>query len=988
MDKYLSSSTLWRRSAVAIATGLFLSAGVVHAQQSAGSISVRASKGAVVVIENKQIGVIRQVKADADGSVQVSQLPSGSYTVTATSPEGKVESTIVNVLAGEGAVASFDSLKRVEIVGQRTKTLDVKSTESVQTLTKATIDRIPVVKDVTAITLLAPGATEGDGRIGQTGSRGGNVPSLGGASPAENAYYINGFNVTNIVNGVAFNTVPFEAIAEHQVKTGGYGAEYGRSLGGVINVNSKRGTNEFHGGASISYSPKSLSGSSVYSEKNEATGEWELKNRAGGTDNTKVNLWGGGALIKDELFVFGLVQGANISGEGFGVDRQTQTKNTSPQYLVKVDWNLNKSNLLEFTAFSDKTTDNISTWKSPEKYGTVKGDFVGTEAYTYGGQNQILKWTSWINDDLNIAALYGSGVYSRSSDISSASCPFVRDDRVSPRISYGCWTATSITLPEANDKREAFRLDAEYTLGKHQIRAGLDTEKYSVVDGTVYPGETRYQIKNLKDGSKLGNGYTNTTGATQAYVEARTFKNGGTFVTKNSAWYVEDNWQLTKDLLLNLGIRNEQFTNNNANGIPFIDVKNTWAPRLGASWDVSGKGDLKVYGNLGRYYIPVYANTNVRLAGAETDYRDFYLYGGSVGALPKQIPVLGDQLGSRLVNHSGETPNPLSVVDPNIKPMHQDELILGFQKALTNGWSVGVKYTHRRLKDAMDDICNDEGPGVWAAKPTSAGGGGYTQDQADAIAGAIGSCFLYNAGRDLTANVDLDGTGKLTTVKIPAVALQMPEPKRIYDAVEFSFERAWDKKWSLQGSYVYALSRGNTEGYVKSDIGQDDAGISQDFDYPGLMEGSEGFLPNDRRHSLKLFGSFAVTDEWRLGGSFIAKSGRPKNCFGYYNGTTDTVSIKYGSSSFYCNGVPTPRGSQGRLPWTREVNLQATYTPNWQKGLTVTLDALNIFNERGIRGINEQGEFGVGSPDPSYGQPIADSLQKARSVRLTASYEF
>lgn len=982
MAHRLPSPSLWTRSAIAVAAGVLFAAGVAHAQQSAGSISVRATKGAVVVIENKQIGVTRQVKADADGAVQISQLPSGSYTVTVTSVDGKKESTIVNVLAGEGAVASFGSLQRVVIAGQGIRSLDVKSTESAQTLTKATIDRIPVIKDVTAVTLLAPGAVEGDGRIGQTGSRGGNVPSLGGASPAENAYYINGFNVTNIVNGVAFNQVPFEAIAEHQVKTGGYGAEFGRSLGGVISVNTKRGTNEWHGGASLSVSPSSLSGSSVYSEKNATTGEWELKNRPGGTDETKVNLWGGGPIIKDQLFFFGLLQGNKTNGEVFGVDRQTQKKNDTPQYLVKVDWNLNKSNLIELTAFSDKTKDKIWTWKSPEKYGGPRGDYVGSEVYTYGGDNQILKWTSWITDDFNIAAMYGSGNYSRSSDISSASCPFVRDDRVSPRISYGCWTATSITLPNAHDKRTAFRLDAEYTLGKHQLRAGLDSEEYSVVDGTVYPGTTRYQIKNLKAGSKLSNGYVNDTGSTLSYVEARTFRNGGTFLTKNSAWYVEDNFQVTKDVLVNAGIRNEQFTNNNANGTPFIDIKNTWAPRFGASWDVSGKGDLKVYGNLGRYYIPVYANTNVRLAGSETDYRDFYAYGGSVGPLPHQVPVLGAQLGSRLNTSTGETPNPLSVVDPNIKPMHQDELILGIQKALSNGWSVGVKYTHRKLQDAMDDICNDEGPTIWAQN------NGYTADQAAAIGSAIGHCFLYNAGRNLTANVDLDGTGTLTPVRIPAAALQMPEPKRNYDAIELTFERAWDKKWSLQGSYVYARSRGNTEGYVKSDIGQDDAGISQDFDYPGLMEGSYGNLPNDRRHTLKLFGSLALTDEWRLGGSFVAKSGRPKNCFGYYAGSTDSVSIAYGAASFYCDGKLVPRGSLGRLQWTQEVNLQATYTPNWQKGLTFTVDALNIFNNRGIRGIQETGEFGISSPDPSYGQPIADSLQKARSIRFTAMYEF
>jgi hypothetical protein len=321
-------------------------------------------------------------------------------------------------------------------------------------------------------------------------------------------------------------------------------------------------------------------------------------------------------------------------------------------------------------------------------------------------------------------------------------------------------------------------------------------------------------------------------------------------------------------------------------------------------------------------------------------------------------------------------------VDPDIKPMHQDEFILGFQKALAANWSFGMKYTHRKLRDAMDDICNDEGPAAWAVK------NGYTQAQADAIGGAIGHCFLYNAGRDLKANIDLDGTGKLTPVMIPASALQMPEPERLYDAIEITFERAWDKKWSFQGSYVFARSRGNTEGYVKSDIGQDDAGISQDFDYPGLMEGAYGDLPNDRQHTIKMFGSYALNNEWRIGGSLVAKSGRPKNCFGYYNGTTDTVSIQYGSSSFYCNGVPTPRGSQGRLDWTKEVNLQATYTPGWQKGLTFTVDALNIFNERGVRGVNEQGEAALRSPDPAYGQPIADSIQKARSIRLSAAYEF
>ena len=283
-------STRWRRSTLAVAVGLCVASSAIYAQQSAGSISGRASKGDVVVVESKTVGVSRQVKVDNDGAFQVPQLPAGTYSVTITRANGTKETTQVNVQSGEGSVALFGStLQRVVVTGSTApKGLDVQSTESNQILNKAQIDRIPVVRDVTAVTLLAPGATTGDARIGQTASRAGNVPSLGGASPAENAYYINGFNVTNIVNGVAFNQVPYEGVAEQQVKTGGYGAEFGRSLGGVISVNTKRGTNEWHGGANITLNPESLQASSIRGYRDPVTAAWSNKDRPGGRDESRL----------------------------------------------------------------------------------------------------------------------------------------------------------------------------------------------------------------------------------------------------------------------------------------------------------------------------------------------------------------------------------------------------------------------------------------------------------------------------------------------------------------------------------------------------------------------------------------------------------------------------------------------------------------------------------------------------------------------------
>ncbi len=975
---------MFRKNVIARSLGLAFAATMVvssaYAQSNTtGGISGRAAAGSVITIQNQSIGLNRVITVNKDGQYSLSQLPPGSYTLSAKLPNGTVEQNAIMVQAGEGSVANFEGQSQTVVVTGRISRIDVKSPESSLVLNKAAIDRIPVARNVTAVALLAPGATGGDSRIGQTALRAGNVPSLGGASPAENVYYINGFNVTNALNGVAFNQVPFDAIGQQQVKTGGYGPEFGRSLGGVLSVTTKRGTNEWHGGVNAIYSPDSLQGSSVYTEK-DANGQWTLKDRAGGTNDLQGNLWAGGPLIKDRLFFFGLVQGADIKRETYSLNRQEIVKTNSPRYLTKFDWNLTDKNLVEFTAFSDKSTDKVQNYISPNPYGTARGADQGTDEYTTGGENMILKYTSWITDDFTVSAMYGTGKYNRQSNVASAACPYITDRRASPTVRLGCATTTTITDPKANDKRNALRVDAEWNLGAHGVRFGMDNEEYKVIDGTFYPGDDNYIIRRLAVGGKLSNGYINNTGAPQEYVEVRRFANGGAFTTKNSAFYLEDNWQATKNLVASIGLRSESFENLNAEDKTFIKVKNTIAPRLGLTWDVQGNAQTKVFANAGRYYIPVMSNTNVRLAGAELDYREWYAYTGTNGADKFQIPGRGAMLGTRAVTSDGKAGDPRSVVDPNIKPMYQDEFILGAQQALNNRWSVSAKLTHRKLQSVMDDMCNDEGAYNWAST------NGFNASQSDAIAGAIGHCFLYNPGKDLTANIDLgDGKG-LTKVVIPASALGFPQPQRTFNALELGFERAWDGKWSVQGSYVLAYSKGNTEGYVKSDIGQDDAGISQDWDYPGLMEGANGYLPNDRRHTLKAWGSYQVLPELRLGANLIVQSGRPKNCLGYYNGTTDSVSILYGAASFYCNGVYGPRGSYGRLPWTKELGLQATYQPKALKGTTFQVDILNVFNARGVNSIEEGGESALRSPSPTYGQPIG--IQTARSVRFLAQYEF
>ena len=225
-----------------------------------------------------------------------------------------------------------------------------------------------------------------------------------------------------------------------------------------------------------------------------------------------------------------------------------------------------------------------------------------------------------------------------------------------------------------------------------------------------------------------------------------------------------------------------------------------------------------------------------------------------------------------------------------------------------------------------------------------------------------------------------------------------PDAKRTYTAVEVFFETSWDRAF-LQGSYTWSKSIGNVEGSVKSDnAGQTDTNVSADFDYTTVMLGAYGYLPNDRRHSLKLFGNYEFTDEWSVGANLMVQSGRPESCYGVYRGLNTSF---YGNIHFSCDtGVPTsggnngetivPRGTVGRTPWTTSFDLNVAYKPGWAEGLQFKVDVFNLLNNRKPIAVNEQGEDAAGNPavvrERTYLTPLA--WQAPRSVRFMVQYDF
>ncbi|MDQ3038224.1 MAG: TonB-dependent receptor [Pseudomonadota bacterium] len=996
-----------KRSALTVALGLCFAGGVQAQTNTAGAVTGAATSGDTITVSNPATGFSRTITVDGSGTYRFSQLPTGQYMVSRNggSPRNVTvnvgTSTNVDFVTNDGTA----TLDTVTVVGTgAVNPIDVSSVESTTIMTSEQVAKIPVPRNVTSVALLAPGTVRGAANAGF-----GSLPSFGGSSVAENQYYVNGFNITNTFKNLAFAQIPFEGIAESQVKTGGYGAEFGRSTGGVINLITKRGTNEFHAGGNIFWEPEALQETSPDLFYNDGLRVSNNENDNGWAATAAI--WASGALIKDRLFAYGLIQYGRTESQSFTSRFGTTNLESSskrPQYLAKVDWAITDNHSLELTAFSDKREfeDGYFTAVFPNLASgdptTTNGAFRGTDFNESGGDSYVVKYTGYLTDNFTLSALYGHGEFSRSNyGVSAAGvvqeytgnlngpvagCPLIRDTRrgvstgARPAIK-GCEFLTFLGRRDALDTRDQFRIDAEWQLGDHLIRFGYDADKFESIDGTAYSGGALFSYQ--------------TTGPVTAPVERvryRSFRSGANVGVEQQAFYIEDSWNVTDNFVAYLGLRSDSFQNKNGEGETYVDIKNQIAPRLGFSWDVFGDSTFKVFGNAGRYALPLTAGVATRAASASLFEEIYYSYTGvdaATGTPTGLTRIINPSTGSTATRFlNGEDGRPKYAAGyavKNLDPMYQDEYILGFQKQLTDNFSLGVRGIHRDLKAAIDDGCD------YATVIAEAARQGF----GDHPGAQFNYCFLFNPGSDAVLVQDFDGDGDVEEVTIPG-ALLATKAKRYYSALEFFAQGNWDR-FFLQGSYTFARAIGDTEGGVRSDNGQADTGTTSDFDYIATQIGAYGYGPNDRRHSLKMFGNYEFTDEWSMGANLLVQSGRPVSCIGIYKGFETS---HYGNIHFSCDpGEPTVganngdtvvgRGTVGRTPWTQTLDLNVAYKPMWFKGLQFKADVFNVLNNAKPISVNEIGEDASGSPfnvRNTYGTPTA--FQAPRSVRFLVQYDF
>jgi outer membrane receptor protein involved in Fe transport len=990
-----------RKSALSIAMGLCLAslvAAPAFAQSATGAVAGRATSGDQITIVNTATGASRSVTVNSDGSYRIGQLPPGDYTLTAAGREPvsftvDLGSTTTVNLGGNAGVASLDT---VQVVGSRViNRVDVHSTETATVIDRQELARLPVDQGLGSVALLAPGVIKGNSSFGGI--------SFGGSSVAENQIYINGLNVTDFYRRQGNSSAPFAFLDQFQVKTGGYSVEFGRSTGGVINASVRSGGNEFHGGAQLTFEPSAFNAKAedhVYTHVSLTQPTTYARASKDRSSFAKANVWASGPILKDRLFFFAMYEQQDSSSGNTNNTGSTWTRTESGNgfWGTRLDWNITENHALSLMAFSDEGESTASGYAHAWDTSAI-GSYNGDTFNDFGGKNGTLTYTGHFGENFVVKAMYGENDrngYSRS-QLDQYCNPVTLDGSYAGAGALtgsvlGCHpTGTSVV--QMQNTREIGRLDFEWTLGSHLLRFGLDQEILTTVQSSFYPGPGGVSLLAMTRAG--GQEIWDTSGvyltATTDVIRARRRVLGGEFETVNNAYYLEDNWSVTDNLLLTLGLRVDNFKNKTTDGEAFINMKDLVAPRVGFSWDMKGDGTTKLYGNLGRYYLPVTNIISTSFAGGLTDE---YSYFRLTGWEPKVNPVTGSTYMSPIIGAQiGPVDDRLntgasdlrSIFPRDLKAVYQDEAILGYQRAINESWSWGVNATYRRMERTIEDtrISHSDCPGNFNFPIINPGE----------------TNTLWCASTQSWVEIDTSEDGY---IKTNGEVIGYNRPKREYKGVEFQVDRAWDEKWAFNASYLWSKSSGNFEGPVNSDTGYNDTGMVQYYDHPAVNERS-GVLFNDHTHQVKLRGSYTLNDMWSFGSTLTAMSGGPITAYGTYwpgdNRAAGSSSETSGGGSGWicvanCTAAYNLRtyeytalGAFGRLPWTVDLGASVTWTlPAPDVDLKVRLSVYNLLNRQNETRVRTRYEVTPGVYRETFGE--GSIWASPRSAQLVVTWNF
>lgn len=899
----------------------------------------------------------RSTITNNSGGYRISTLPPGTYKVSCgLAGFATTERTAIVSLGSTATVNQSLQISQKEeiVVSGQAPVVDTSNTTTGSNYSAKVMEKLPLGRNYANVVKMQPGVNEDTGD--QQGR--GLALSIYGSTSAENVFVIDGVNTNSVVRGVQGKVINNEFIQEVEVKTGGYQAEYGRSTGGIINVITKSGGNEFHGDVFGNLSPTSFR----TNQRHEAGDKFNTT-----FDDVKDLDYGadlGGFIVKDRLWFFTAYdrvdnQRDRVPKDSPSVnDQHFQELDNYNLFSGKLTWNIVQGSTLVGTYFRD-----------PEVRDGAVFTPTGTDPNSFAGRQDIGSedWAGRFNQ------LFGSfGVltlqYSRHNDQfrfkpldptrAGIQDRTVAADYPNYPVFVGFGAVPGYRLNNEGQRKEYTGNFTAY-FGNNELKFGGDYIDAVTTDNSFYTGQQRVRVYNCSanpDSSSFcpageGVSFTNYLGQPKRvyfqhayYTDSSTgfaqlpFANSAPPSTGWSA-FIQDSWRITPRLTLNAGVRYDTEQIKNGLEETVIDLKDEWQPRIGVVYDWKGDGSTKLYASAGRFYYAIPNDLNVRVYGAQFT-RITWNYSGPTSAheeppaggysITQGGPGTGPPKRASLIQGAADEP-----VDQGIKGQYQDELTLGSEMALTPTFAVGVKGMYRKLGRAIEDRCDLDGGDPINQGSTCAmvnpGKGGlwgsgdfpWCDNAGDAfVSPTYGQCFASG------------------TPPIPAAS-------RKFTGIEFTARKTFSQNLWAQASYVYSKLKGNYDGAVRVASGQTDPGINADYDYYLFARNGNGRLYLDRPHQARLDAVYTAPFGLNVGIGAYYRSGPPVSRYGWYN-------VFYPDLLHLVQRGNDTAVSNGRLTGQYEANLSVGYTFNvGPVSITPAIYVFNVLNRQGVTDVEE-----------------------------------
>ena len=643
----------------------------LFAQQTGGSVQGYVQNasgdpvpGAQITARQVVTGTTRTAVSDGNGYYRFQELVVGPYefTVELAGFVTQVRSG-VNLLVGQQAKLNFTlSVTAVEesvIVEEDAPLLEPTKSSIGATITKQQIDDLPLLdRDFVNLALLAPGITFA--RTEATDI------SASGSSGSSNTFLIDGVSNDQDSLGDSRGDFSPDAIAEFQVLSSAYNAEYGQASGAVINVLTRSGSNDFHGRLSTFYRADGLTASNPLAP-DEAP-----------FDQTIVGGTFGGPIVHDKTFFFASYEHTFLNDTAvvavdpellasLGLNTETTFSNPlrEPRLLLKLDQHFSTNNSLNVRYRLDN--------EKVENEGV--GDSVGSAVLTYEAgftqktDNQDVGVSdTWILSDttLNEARFQYAHEKNDLSEVNCPDCPL----ELRPTIASGKLPNQPQNFTEDRYQfLDSLSFELPDRAGDHYFKTGFDFS-HIVLDAFVpqnFDGAFIFTTDNpfnAADPSTYPLIYQVGSGDPNININNNVF-----------GLYFQDQWNVTPSFTLNLGIRWDY-----EDHVMIADDKNNFGPRLHFAWDPFKQGTTSIRGGYGRYYDQIFLNAPLIATVFEPGRFDLQtiLFPGYpdpyVGGAQVPIPL----------------PPDISFLDPDAQTPYKDIGSIGFQHAFTNDTAITV----------------------------------------------------------------------------------------------------------------------------------------------------------------------------------------------------------------------------------------------------------------------------------------------------------